>query len=197
MALWARFAATYAVLTALGVGIALRMQGRLPLTHQQPWLQLEEAWSHGYSALIGLGLGGLAVLLTRLLVPRFGWAQRLHNDLAPVARSMSGAGILVLAALSAVAEELWFRGLLQSWIGLVPQALVFGIVHQVSGRSRWIWIVWAGVFGLLLGALFELTGSLLGPLVAHALINAANLHYLKRHTAAPARRSLGGLLGHG
>jgi membrane protease YdiL (CAAX protease family) len=35
--------------------------------------------------------------------------------------------------------------------------------------------------GLALGALFELTGSLLGPLAAHALVNGVNLSFLKNH----------------
>jgi membrane protease YdiL (CAAX protease family) len=99
-----------------------------------------------------------------------------------------------LAALSAIGEELLFRGLLEPWLGLVPQALLFGIVHQIPGRSRWVWVTWATVIGLALGAMFELTGSLAGPLAAHALINGCNLLYLKRHDPEPQHR-LGGLLG--
>jgi hypothetical protein len=49
--------------------------------------------------------------------------------------------------------------------------------------------------GLMLGAMFQLTGSLVGPLVAHALINGFNLQYLREHDPEPPRRSLGGLLG--
>ena len=43
--------------------------------------------------------------------------------------------------------------------------------------------------------LFALTGSLIGPIAAHALINGLNLLYLKSHDPEPQRRSLGGLLG--
>jgi hypothetical protein len=38
--------------------------------------------------------------------------------------------------------------------------------------------------GLALGAMYELTGSLLGPLAAHALVNGLNLSFLKRHDPA-------------
>ena len=38
--------------------------------------------------------------------------------------------------------------------------------------------------GLALGAAFRLTGSLAGPLTAHAVINGFNLAYLKRHDPA-------------
>jgi membrane protease YdiL (CAAX protease family) len=54
-------------------------------------------------------------------------------------------------------------------------------LHQLPGPSRWIWVSWAFLVGLALGALFELTGSLLGPLAAHALVNGVNLSFLKNH----------------
>jgi membrane protease YdiL (CAAX protease family) len=41
--------------------------------------------------------------------------------------------------------------------------------------------------GLGLGAIFELTGSLLGPLLAHAIVNALNLGFLRDHDPAAAR----------
>jgi membrane protease YdiL (CAAX protease family) len=109
--------------------------------------------------------------------------------------ALDGTGIAVIAALSALAEELVFRGLLMPWLGLLPQALLFGVVHaQLSGPSRWVWVAWACVVGLALGAMFGLTGSLLGPMLSHALINGLNLVYLKSHDTAPPRNSLGGLL---
>jgi hypothetical protein len=43
--------------------------------------------------------------------------------------------------------------------------------------------------------MFQLTGSLLGPMLAHGLINGLNLWYLKSHDTAPPRNYLGGLLG--
>jgi membrane protease YdiL (CAAX protease family) len=49
--------------------------------------------------------------------------------------------------------------------------------------------------GLALGAMFQLTGSLAGPLAAHALINALNLSFLRSHDPDLGRRGLGGLLG--
>src|SRR5262249_38367946 len=77
-------------------------------------------------------------------------------------------------------------------IGLLPQALLFGAAHQIAGPSRWVWMAWATVVGLCLGAMFQLTGSLVGPLLAHALVNALNLAYLKSHDPAP-QHGLGGL----
>ena len=67
----------------------------------------------------------------------------------------------------------------------VPQALLFGLVHQLPGPSRWVWAGWAFGVGLVLGIIFQLTGSLLGPLAAHALVNGVNLTFLKHYDPAP------------
>ncbi|MCA9597749.1 MAG: CPBP family intramembrane metalloprotease [Myxococcales bacterium] len=192
---WGRFAAAYAILGAASSLIAVVWRSGSPLVHPDPWLMLGDPGRHIYSAMLGAALGGLIVMSTRLFVTRFSWARRLHAELRPLARGMSLSGIIALAALSAVGEELLFRGLLAPWLGLVPQALLFGLVHQIRGPSRWVWVAWATLVGLLLGGVFQLSGSLAGPLVAHALVNGLNLHYLKAHDPEPPRRSLGGLLG--
>jgi membrane protease YdiL (CAAX protease family) len=193
--LWGRFAAAYALLGIVSASIAVVLGKGSPLVHPEPWLRLASADAHTYSLAVGLAFGALIVVLTRLLVPRISWARALHRQLRPIAAGISLPGIAVLAILSAIGEELFFRGLLQPWLGLVAQALLFGLLHQVRGPSRWVWVCWATLMGLAIGAIFELTGSLAGPLAAHALVNGLNLAYLKRHNPDPEQRSLGGLLG--
>jgi uncharacterized protein len=111
------------------------------------------------------------------------------------ARDLSLGHILLLAGLSSLGEELLFRGLLAPSIGVAMSAVLFGLAHQIAGPSRWVWVGWAAVIGAGLGAVFAATGSLLGPLLAHAVMNAANLAYLRDNEphgdadekAAPAR----------
>jgi membrane protease YdiL (CAAX protease family) len=159
----------------------------LPLRHLDDFV-LHYGSAHVYSLVAGLGFGLIVVALSRLSVQRFVWAQRLHRELRPFARGLDATGIVVLALLSAAGEELLFRGLLQPWMGVWPQALLFGLVHQMPGPSRWIWVSWAFGVGLALGVLFEVTGSLLGPIAAHALVNGLNLQFLKSHEPAPSSR---------
>ncbi len=189
-------AAAYALLSLAVVGASWFWLDRLPFAHPDPWLQLSGAMTHAYSLLLGLVFGGLLVISSRVSVGRFRWAQRMHAEFRPVASQLSPSGVVVLAGLSAVGEELAFRGLLQPHVGLLIQAVLFGLLHQMPGPSRWVWCAWAGVVGLGLGALFALTGSLLGPIAAHAMVNGLNLSYLKHHDV-PARRSVGGLLDRG
>ena len=193
---WGRVAIAYLAASVSAVALALLWRGSSPFVYTEPWLVLSSVESHVYSTGLGLAFGGLVVISTRVFVTRFNWARNLHRELRPVARDLSTPGIAAVAAFSALGEELWFRGLLQPWAGLIVQALAFGIVHsQLRGPARWAWVTWATIMGLAFGAIFALTGSLAGPIAAHALINALNLAYLKSYDPEPRRRSLGGLLG--
>jgi len=182
-------------MAAISVAIALVLRQSSPLILDDPWLPLPAASSHTYSLALGLAFGSLVAVATRFLVPRLPWARNLHLELRPLARGLSTTGIVALAISSSLGEELLFRGLLQPWIGLWLQTLLFGLVHQLPGPSRWVWVSWASLVGLVLGAIFQLTGSLAGPLAAHALINALNLSFLRSHDPDVGRRGLGGLLG--
>lgn len=186
-------ALAYALLSALVLAGCWLWLDRSPFTHPEPWMELSPTVGALYSLLLGAVYGGLLVIASRISVGRFRWAQRLHQEFRPVARQLSAVGVVTLAVLSALGEELLFRGLLQPVVGLLPQALLFGLLHQMRGPSRWVWVIWAGTVGLGLGALFSLTGSLLGPIAAHALVNGLNLSYLKAHDVQPAR-GVGGLL---
>lgn len=187
---WGRFAGAYALMG--GVALALIWASGTALLNPAPrvifsGISLHGSSAHLWSLVGGVLFGALVVGSSRVTVQRFDWARRLHLELRPFARGLDGTGIVVLALLSAAGEELLFRGLLQPWMGLAPQALLFGLVHQMPGPSRWIWVSWALLVGLALGALFELTGSLVGPVVAHALVNGMNLNFLKTHEPVPPR----------
>ncbi len=187
-------AAAYALLGILALVLVDLWRGQSAFLYPDPWLELGPAARHVYSLLWGVAFGGLVAFSTRLAVTRFSWARELHSALRPYASGMSVSSILVMAALSAFGEEMLFRGLLQPCVGIVAQSLIFGAAHQIRGQSRWVWVTWATVVGLAFGGIFQLTGSLLGPLVAHALVNALNLSYLKSYDPR-ARHTLGGLLG--
>jgi membrane protease YdiL (CAAX protease family) len=193
---WGRASVVYALIAMGALGLGRTFDRGSLLSYPTPWLPLSGAEAHAFSLILGGAFAAAVVVGTRVLVENVGWAKNLHRDLKPMTVALDGTGIAVIAALSALAEELVFRGLLMPWLGLFAQAVLFGFAHaQLSGPSRWVWVAWASVVGLALGAVFALSGSLLGPMLAHALINGINLTYLKSHDTAPPRRSLGGLLG--
>jgi len=192
---WGRASVAYALIAISAFALAHGFERGSLLTYQGPWLPLEGVEADAFSLVLGGTFAAAVIVGTRLLVQNASWAKNLHRDLRPMTVGLDGTGIVLIAAMSAMAEELVFRGLLLPWVGVLPQALIFGVVHaQLSGPSRWVWVAWASLVGLALGAMFALTGSLLGPILSHALINGVNLAYLKSHDTSPPPNSLGGLL---
>jgi uncharacterized protein len=193
---WQTVVVAYTLLGLLAWGLSAAFGNGNPWVHGSPWINLDEPLRTGLSLLLGSVLAALLVASTRVAVQRFRFARQLHVDLRPVARNLSGASVVLIAVLSSVGEELFFRGFLTPRIGIFAQALIFGIAHQVPGPSRFVWAAWASLVGVCFGFLFVLTGSLLGPIAAHAAVNSYNLIFLRDHDPSPKDRRLGGLLAH-
>jgi membrane protease YdiL (CAAX protease family) len=194
------------VLTVYGSAVALTVAvavgcGQELLTTSS-WVDLSGAAAVGWSVVLGALLGAATVLVTRIAVRRARWARTLHGELRPAVRDAGTGALLIMAVASGVGEELLFRGLLMPLFGVVASSIAFGLVHQVRGPARWIWVAWASVMGLLFALIFRLTGSLAGPIVAHVLVNGANLRFLRdtevgaepRPSGRARGRGLGGLL---
>ena len=105
--------------------------------------------------------------------------------------------VLTLALLSGISEELFFRGVLQAALGLVPASLIFGAIHIGPGRAYLPWTGFAIVMGFVLGLLYQFTGDLLAPVVAHATINALNLSRMQRLPSQDEDEGDGGVGGDG
>jgi membrane protease YdiL (CAAX protease family) len=175
---------------AAGVSVAL---GRDPLSGEG-WFETRGTAAVLLSLGLGMCLGATTIAVSRILVRRVAWARALHAALRPAVSGAGDVGLIAVAIASAAGEELLFRGLLSSLVGLAASSVLFGALHQIRGRARWGWMAWATVMGLLFGWVFAATGSLAGPLVAHAMINGANLRFLRDNDPSPRPRPLGGLL---
>lgn len=185
----------YALVCGASGAFALWLWGRIGV-HPEPWFALPPSLSHLYSGTLGATIGIAVVLLSPVLERSFRPFRNLAAELAPIVRSIPASLTVPLALLSALGEELLFRGVLVPSIGVIASSVLFGLVHQIPGPARWTWALSAAVLGLCLAALFAGSGSLLGPIVAHAIINMVNLRALRRfEPAASARTPLGGVLG--
>lgn len=158
------------------------------------WLGAAGGTALVLSLTAGLCLGAATIAATRTMVRRTAWARALHVSLRPAVHGAGDGTLLALSLASAAGEELLFRGLLVPLAGVVASSLLFGALHQVRGRGRWVWMAWATVMGLLLSVVFKATGNLAGPLVAHLAIDHSNLRFLRDNDPAPRVRTLGGLL---
>jgi uncharacterized protein len=187
--------ATYAGVGAVAGGLSLTL-GRDPLACEA-WLGTRGAAGLLLSLGLGVCVGSTTVAASRVMVRRAEWARSLHAALRPAVHGAGDVRLAAVAVASAAGEELLFRGLLVPILGVVVSAVVFGALHQIRGPARWGWTAWATLMGLVFGGMFAATGSLAGPIVAHAIINGANLRFLRDNDPAPRPRALGGLLRRG
>jgi len=155
--------------------------------HPAPWLDLGALTGAAVGVVLGVAVGAGVVLATRLAVRRAAWARHLHVEFRQIFGTLSTRDVLVFAGLSSVAEELFFRGALQPSIGLIGSSLVFGLLHVGPTRRFAPWTAMAIGMGFVLGALYQATGDLLAPVVAHFGINVLNLQYISDYDPRPSR----------
>jgi membrane protease YdiL (CAAX protease family) len=134
----------------------------------------------------GLLAAGVVILLSDRVTRMTRWGEDLARELGAVLGRPSLVQCIALALMSGVAEEALFRGALQPAIGLVGASLLFGLAHFVPRRALLPWTGFTVAVGFLLGILYDATGNLLAPIVAHVVINAVNLRILTaRHGIGP------------
>jgi hypothetical protein len=129
---------------------------------------------------VGLGAGALVIVGSAELTRRTRIGEELARALAAALGPLRTRDCLVLALLSGVGEEAFFRGALQPRVGLVWATLLFALAHLVPRRELLPWSAFSLAAGFLLGGLYAATGNLVAPVVAHVAINAVNLRKLSR-----------------
>ncbi|KUP07810.1 hypothetical protein Q73_08350 [Bacillus coahuilensis m2-6] len=78
--------------------------------------------------------------------------------------------IFVLTLFIAISEELFFRGVLQSYFGLIPVSLFFALIH-FRYLKNWYLVLNVLIVSFLLGYSYELTESLFVPITIHFVID--------------------------
>jgi hypothetical protein len=173
----------YAIVTIFAFGYALfgRLRSHGP---EGPFLGLALP-SLGH-VLAGLGIGLALVALTHVARRAFPQVQRAVDELVSLLGPLRRRDAVALALLSAVGEELLFRGALWPHLGWIGTTFLFAIVHVIPRRRLWVYPIFAAVAGLLLGLLRETSGSVLPSMIAHATVNGINLAWIGRRAARPA-----------
>lgn len=133
--------------------------------------------SFNLSALLWGTAIAISITTTSAITYRIWPAYRRSADkyLVLVLTPLLWPDLVWLGLLPGLSEELLFRGVVLSALGLDTLALIassvfFGILHM-SGRQQWPYMIWATIVGLMLGYSALLTGNLLIPIIAHILTN--------------------------
>ena len=106
------------------------------------------------------------------------------EQLGPLLALRSPAELVLLALIAGLAEEILFRGVVQAglarvlpdWAAVLVAGAAFGLAHFITPAYALL----AGLAGVYLGALFWLGGTLIVPIVAHALYDIVALSYVAR-----------------
>jgi uncharacterized protein len=174
---------TMLVFTAAAAGGALlspvpwRNRLRLQAARLTRW-----GWVVSVCGIISIGL--IVTSLDGLsLLPK----SAVWEDLEAFIRGLSGLGFLatalVMGVMPGIAEELLFRGYIQTRLserwgarrGILWTALMFGVMHLDPVQG-----LFAMIMGIYLGYLTEKTGSILPAILCHAANNtfAVSMDYL-------------------
>lgn len=137
--------------------------------------------------LVALPLCSLVLTATELVFARLWPAYSMpDHDVIRVLRDPNeppwAPVVLWIGAVivAPIAEESFFRGLLQTvigangrrrWVAVVVTSVLFGLAHG----SQWQVVPALALLGLILGVLYERTGMLFVPILLHALFNLKTL----------------------
>jgi len=135
-------------------------------------LRAEGAWRASGIGLL-LAVGFLVVLSLAGLVLTYFVEVPENSQALEIARAVTPLGAVVVALLSSVSEEVFFRGFLQPRIGLWGQAAVFALAHLSYVNVLEIVVTFA--LAVAFGLVYRRSQHLAGPIVAHFTFNLVNL----------------------
>jgi len=109
--------------------------------------------------------------------------KEMDEKVRPIFANCKPIDLLILSLFAGVAEELFFRGWLQTVLvgrfgllaGILLASLLFGLAHYLSRE----YALYAFITGLYLGVIFHLTGNLYLLMSIHALYDFVALLTLK------------------
>ncbi len=144
--------------------------------------------------LVGIAAGVLLSLSGFILIwmgKHIGWLSGVrditYNQIAPVFSKLHLLDLLIIAGTSGFCEEVLFRGVMQHQFGIWSTCAIFGVFHCPSLRFLGYGI-WVFMAGLVLSFMYQITGNLWCPILAHGVSNYLSLICL-RHMVKPKDNS--------
>jgi membrane protease YdiL (CAAX protease family) len=112
-----------------------------------------------------------------LLRSCFAFREQIVRPLVSVLNHRSG---LIISLCAGIGEELFFRGLVQTELGLFAASVLFSLLHFGSAVRSYLLValIYAAI-GLYFGWLAQYFNSLWVPIAAHALYDYLALAYLR------------------
>jgi len=151
----------------------------------RPWAALGLRAAEGWRAWLAYGLVAAITLLFAQQLRKVAALPAVRERLRPRLQALDPMlphspaefrTFLALSVTAGICEELLFRGMfiwtLQPWIGTwgagILGAILFGVAHSYQGRDG---AIRAGVGGVVMTAVYLVSGSLIPGMVLHAIVD--------------------------
>jgi uncharacterized protein len=146
-----------AIALALTWAIGARLAGPTPLGETSPWWPL----------LVGVGLGAVFVV-GALVVREIPALDDLVGAVTAYAERGSGPLVALVAVVTGVAEELFFRGALYDAVRrpVLTTTLVYTVVTVATGNA--MLVLAAAVLGAVVALVRSRSGGVVAPAIVHA-----------------------------
>jgi hypothetical protein len=126
------------------------------------------------------GINYLSIFVLSKYLTFFRQLRVAYDEISIIVKNVNTPGIILIALLSGITEEIFFRGFLQQATGIVVASVAFGMVH-IGNRKTIYYGIYAIFIGFYLGGLFIYTANLWTPIVVHVLNNAIAIPFMKWH----------------
>lgn len=99
----------------------------------------------------------------------------ITTEIRPLFSQVTVLDICLISLSAGFAEELLFRGILQTKLGMVATSIIFGLLHAANPAYG----IFATILGFYIGALFHIYESMLIPVQLHFMYDLGALLYLR------------------
>ena len=167
----------YVGLALVGLGGMYWQESFGALIPEEPILML-------HHIVVGIAGGLFLILASRGLEKIVPSVATLTQGFGQMLGQFTPRHACLAAVASSLGEEIFFRGFLQSWWGVLASSVVFALLHIGPDRRFISWPFLAFGASLLLGSLMVYTGTIWASVIAHGLVNFVNLNHIQARAAA-------------
>lgn len=133
--------------------------------------------NHHFYILFGF-LSGLSIYFILYIIEKV--KPRVFKKINKIMRQipLKKENIPLIIFLPAIIEELFFRGILQEFFGVIGTNIAFAIAHMGNEKDLIFYGIVSFLIGIIFSILYILANNLLLPMLAHGTINALTVRRL-------------------
>lgn len=143
------------------------------------------------AALSAVGAVDGVTLLLHSMVAGRAFVREIFTTLEEIFGRLSPMGAIGAGIVAGAGEELLFRGIVQTALGLPAAIALFTLAHMGT-RPLLRLLIWTAMEGLWFGLLYAMTRNLLFPMIVHGLHDILGILVIQQVSRHPGwRRRLG------